>query len=104
MGKQLLPDTSTPQAPLNVAFLVLKKILRSLFRQNVVKYVFKAELTYACQGHAIDATADVHRDPGSKVLSERDVGFVQAHSKRFRNEYIRRDNDGKVQIDFEVGY
>ena len=40
MGKQLLPDTSTPQAPLNVAFLVLKKILRSLFHQNVVIHTY----------------------------------------------------------------
>ena len=40
------------------------------FLQRVCKDVFKAELTHKCQGHAVDATAEVHRDPGSKNLSE----------------------------------
>ena len=74
------------------------------FLERVCKDVFKAELTHACQGHVIDATAEVHRDPGSENLAEGGVGFVQAHSRRFRNEYVVRDADGKVQTDLIVWY
>ena len=73
-----------------------------IFLQRLCKYVFKAELTHECQGHAIDATAEVPRDPGSENLSEGGVGFVQAHSRRFRNEYVVRDADSNVQTDLVV--
>ena len=73
------------------------------FLQRVFKNIFKAELTHGCQGHAIDATAEeVTRDPGSENLSEGGVGFVQAHSRRFRNEYVVRDTDGKLETDLVV--
>ena len=47
------------------------------FLEGVCKDAFKAELTHRCQGHAIDATAEVHRDLGSENLSEGGVGFMQ---------------------------
>ena len=73
------------------------------FLQRVCKDVFKVELTHRCQGHAIDATAEVHRNPGSENLSEEGgVDFVQAHSRRFRNEYLVRDADGKLETDLVV--
>ena len=72
------------------------------FLQRVCKDVFKAELTHKCRGHAIDATAEVHRDLGSEPPSEGGVGFVQAPSRRFRNEYLVRDADGKLETDLVV--
>ena len=72
------------------------------FLERVCKGVFKAGLTSECQGHAIDATAEVHRDPGPENLSGGGVGSLHAHSRRFCNEYIVRDADGKTQTDHVV--
>ena len=72
------------------------------FLERVCKDVFKDELTHECQGQAIDATAEAHRDLGSENLSQGGVGFLHAHSRRFGNECIVRDADGKTQMDLVV--
>ena len=41
-------------------------------------------------------------DPGSENLSVDGAGFVQAHSRRFRIEYLVRDADNKLETDLVV--
>ena len=54
-------------------------------------------LTHEVHAHAIDGTAEIHRDPGVLALSEGGMGLTKAHFKRFHRNYIVRRNDGTVE-------
>lgn len=59
--------------------------------------VIKDGLNDEVRAHAIDGTAEIHRDPGVLALFKRGISFPKPHLRMFEKGYIIRLEDGTVE-------